>query len=937
MLVFIAKLLELTNKEAAFQSYRVLAGIRGRFCTQGCRPLGLGVVSGFALRLPLSSTVSQFRCVHLPLQGPSPVEDSERDEPEEIGPPQRLVEECQQTQARDLRPLADQPSADRTRHVRAAGSDRAGRPHPAALLRPPLPPLLELEGGGGSGVVGGGGQPGPHCFAPDGLDPLRPPVDAPKMAAVAHDDGWPASELSGAVGPKPEMAGAHSPAGFAGYEASYEVPVARRMDGKLDSFNEAFLRRRALGQGSGAASCVQTPTLRQMLTEKTHPPHYLHPRVSQGPHYRPQEAPNLHCGLAQARRMPAMQLGPQSAFLQHSAAATQQGEHPQHRQQRMLGEGEPPAQAAHSSPCRGHIRPSFHPAATAQFGRGAEQRAGGPAPGAEGKREHFGLGVATGQQYVYGGRPHYRLQEPPREAMGAPLYQHNSHGSPVQTPQPLGPASSSPQYVTPCPHQETENGGETSCIQLLNPSANKLLAPQLCPTDLYWEQVHQTPPSCGRLAGQRRGLEEKEEAPYPFSCGCCKEQFRNAASFQAHVAPGACMGTSHPVTQNNVQKVPRDGCHFSAHLPTNALAAKAPAGESCRRDSPLAEASGDFLSGQEMRMLSNMVDYSTPESAEGLVPKYPPVTVYRSYLRSVNSNAGDLLERAVEPLHYTPQPMLDPLRKGSGLFCNLHSATSNNDPAVSPYPCNQFNGFDCVSQDYTTPGNGQTPRINVGARFQAVVEDASRTLWEEVAVHGADLVWKPWKKLSESLEVQGQVEDLLNLACSSALPGGGLNREFALHCLSEVEGDVMVTLEKLLLNNGARSTSHPLADYHYSGSSNWSPSEKRLFNKAFALHKKDFRAVQKVVRTKDVAECVEYYYTFKKSLKFNKKLRPRASDADEDWNGIFRQDTDYELPFTSPQPAQRGERESPCPPSSATSPANSAERCFTKSRAGTPT
>lgn len=36
------------------------------------------------------------------------------------------------------------------------------------------------------------------------------------------------------------------------------------------------------------------------------------------------------------------------------------------------------------------------------------------------------------------------------------------------------------------------------------------------------------------------------------------------------------------------------------------------------------------------------------------------------------------------------------------------------------------------------------------------------------------------------------VENLLNLCCSSALPGGGTNSEFALHSLFEAKGDVMV-------------------------------------------------------------------------------------------------------------------------------------------------
>lgn len=38
------------------------------------------------------------------------------------------------------------------------------------------------------------------------------------------------------------------------------------------------------------------------------------------------------------------------------------------------------------------------------------------------------------------------------------------------------------------------------------------------------------------------------------------------------------------------------------------------------------------------------------------------------------------------------------------------------------------------------------------------------------------------------------VKELLDMCCSSLLPGGGTNIEFALHCLHEVQGNIMVSL-----------------------------------------------------------------------------------------------------------------------------------------------
>ncbi|NXJ57891.1 ZN541 protein, partial [Spizaetus tyrannus] len=61
------------------------------------------------------------------------------------------------------------------------------------------------------------------------------------------------------------------------------------------------------------------------------------------------------------------------------------------------------------------------------------------------------------------------------------------------------------------------------------------------------------------------------------------------------------------------------------------------------------------------------------------------------------------------------------------------------------------------------------------------------------------------------------VTELLNLACSSVVPGGGTNLELALHCLHEARGNVMEALEMLLSGGPQKSESHPLANYHYTG------------------------------------------------------------------------------------------------------------------------
>lgn len=173
------------------------------------------------------------------------------------------------------------------------------------------------------------------------------------------------------------------------------------------------------------------------------------------------------------------------------------------------------------------------------------------------------------------------------------------------------------------------------------------------------------------------------------------------------------------------------------------------------------------------------------------------------------------------------------------------------------------------------------PRINIGLRFQAEIPELQDVSALAQDTHRATLVWKPWPEL-ENQALQQQVENLLNLCCSSALPGGGTNSEFALHSLFEAKGDVMATLEMLLLRKPVRLKCHPLANYHYAGSDKWTSLERKLFNKALATYSKDFIFVQKMVKSKTVAQCVEYYYTWKKIMRLGRKHRTRLAEIIDD-------------------------------------------------------
>ncbi|XP_050171647.1 transcriptional-regulating factor 1 isoform X4 [Myiozetetes cayanensis] len=274
-----------------------------------------------------------------------------------------------------------------------------------------------------------------------------------------------------------------------------------------------------------------------------------------------------------------------------------------------------------------------------------------------------------------------------------------------------------------------------------------------------------------------------------------------------------------------------------------------------------------------------------PPPSFNLSMSHSGATLYQSQLRSPRVLGDHLLDRTHELPPYTPPPMLSPVRQGSGLFSSVitssHSTSHTQLPLtpLTPTPrvllcrSNSIDG----SVIPVTPGHGEQtvePRINIGSRFQADIPELQDRLLMEKDVHKATLVWKPWPEL-ENKVFQQRVEDLLNMSCSSVLPGGGTNSEYALHSLFEAKGDIMVTLEKLLLLKPVRLKCHPLANYHYAGSDKWTHQERRLFKEALSTYSKDFIYVQKMVKSKTVAQCVEYYYTWKKILRLGRKHRTR--------------------------------------------------------------
>ncbi|XP_065307592.2 zinc finger protein 541-like [Dermacentor albipictus] len=238
------------------------------------------------------------------------------------------------------------------------------------------------------------------------------------------------------------------------------------------------------------------------------------------------------------------------------------------------------------------------------------------------------------------------------------------------------------------------------------------------------------------------------------------------------------------------------------------------------------------------------------------------------------------------PPPYTPPPMLSPLRSGSGLFWNVFSgprsagavtphAITPRDRVSAAYPPPSGGGSGLVPQSplespceaslseeerELAPETDILPHVNVGPQFQARLPplDAEEALKSQ---HHADLVWDP--RIGDHL-ADDEVENYLELACCAAIPGGGRNREYAFHILALCQGNLQEATLRLMEREPRLPGGHPLLTYRYPECHRWSREEMERFQDGLATFDKDFLHVATKVGTKNVQQCVEFYYVWKK-------------------------------------------------------------------------
>ncbi|XP_071750357.2 uncharacterized protein LOC139907758 [Centroberyx gerrardi] len=448
-----------------------------------------------------------------------------------------------------------------------------------------------------------------------------------------------------------------------------------------------------------------------------------------------------------------------------------------------------------------------------------------------------------------------------------PFHLMSSVLSPPPTPLPP-PSLSPPKMDSPgafggIGHSSSKGGESLGTLQFFPPRLQSL--PSVHPSGMIWK--------------------------FPVLSHCFPQPAGDASSIEGNLRPSHCSDYSNVAAQHNVLQTPessfltssshRPSLHPSTPLCPSSSPSLHPSFHLPPRPSHIS--SPHYEAGEKLApyMVSQEVK-NGPVSQSHVKQGAPPIYTGTPFPSMLHSSRGQ--RRG----HYTPRPVLNPVRRGPGLCSSLSSLHHRQEGMAR----GEEEEKEC----------SVLPCINVGRDFQAELPPCFLE-WEESGAWSSEdgspreqLLWKPWGQLEESTNSQDRVERLLSMSSSSCLPGGGSNTELALHCLHSCQGDIMATLEMLLFSQPS-----PTGDYHYSGSDVWTDSERNLFSAALVTCGKDFSLIQKMVRTKTVCQCVEFYYLSKKLLDKQKKQRKEEEDRD----GGMEQQTNV-APIPQPMNRQFG-------------------------------
>ncbi|XP_039203637.1 transcriptional-regulating factor 1 isoform X6 [Crotalus tigris] len=437
--------------------------------------------------------------------------------------------------------------------------------------------------------------------------------------------------------------------------------------------------------------------------------------------------------------------------------------------------------------------------------------------------------------------------------------------------------------------QGLNSGDSTISQQSLRPTTsiqmNNKRPQQLSPSAVWPQQIQLLDGRLSSVSPEQSNACDKEtyverpESKSKLTCSVCFKEFKSLPALNGHMRSHGGIRAS-PIFRQGVLMYPKSGSQVSRKDPNR------------KHHQSITSSEENIKSFQDKKKYRHRPEpLFIPPPSFSLSASLLGATLYQSQLRSPRVLGDLLIDRTHNPPPYTPPPMLSPIRQGSGLFSSViissHSISHPQLPLtpLTPTPrillC-QSNSIAGNSVSVTPRPGEQTidiePCINIGSSFQANIPELKDIALVEKEDHKATLVWKPCPELEDKTFEQ-RVTNLLNMCCSSILTGGGTNIEYGLHSLFEAKGNIMAALEMLLLLKPKRAKSHPLANYHYAGSDQWTPFERKLFSKALATYGKDFIFVQKMVKSKTVAQCVEYYYTWKKIMHLGRRHRTRQAEV----------------------------------------------------------
>lgn len=265
---------------------------------------------------------------------------------------------------------------------------------------------------------------------------------------------------------------------------------------------------------------------------------------------------------------------------------------------------------------------------------------------------------------------------------------------------------------------------------------------------------------------------------------------------------------------------------------------------------------------------------------------------FQSRLRSPRLWDPSIDGNASSPPPYTPPPMLSPVRCGSGLFWHMISGSGSMTPKSAPLTPRfsltrqgSLGEMAVVPEDDelgSAPATDILPKVNIGAHYQAQLPVYDpRGYCDNRRLD--DMLWD--NKLIDSL-TDKELDMYLEFACCAAVPGGGRNKEYALHVLFMCNGNLQDAMLALMNPNPRLAKGHHLLNYQYAESDKWTPDDIDAYQQALFKFDKDFFSVAQEMSSKNVKQCVQFYYLWKKICPEEyKKLRVLRRRREQD-NGI---------------------------------------------------